>query len=83
MGGAEGGGVQGGGACECKHTKEYKTIYLSLPIVIVIFFFFRFQTGCLCFHLISEIITETRHDKTNKMSVRPAKTQISLGMRPV
>ena len=23
------------------------------------------------------------HDKTNKMSVRPAKTQISLGMRPV
>ena len=26
---------------------------------------------------------EPRHDKTNKMSVRPAKTQISLGMRPV
>ena len=26
---------------------------------------------------------ETRHDKTNKMSVRPAKTQISLGIRPV
>ena len=24
-----------------------------------------------------------RHDKTNKMSVRPAKTQISLGIRPV
>ena len=23
-----------------------------------------------------------RHDKTNKMSVRPAKTQISLGIRP-
>ena len=23
------------------------------------------------------------HDKTNKMSVRPAKTQISLGIRPV
>ena len=27
--------------------------------------------------------TEPRHDKTNKMSVRPAKTQISLGIRPV
>ena len=26
---------------------------------------------------------EPRHDKTNKMSVRPAKTQISMGNRPV
>ena len=26
--------------------------------------------------------SEPRHDKTNKMSVRPAKTQISLGIRP-
>ena len=26
---------------------------------------------------------EPRHDKTSKMSVRPAKTQISLGVRPV
>ena len=30
-----------------------------------------------------EYRTEPRHDKTNKMSVRPAKTQISLGIRPV
>ena len=28
-------------------------------------------------------IYEPRHDKTNKMSVRPAKTRISLGIRPV
>ena len=28
-------------------------------------------------------IFEMRHDKTSKMSVRPAKTQISLGTRPV
>ena len=28
-------------------------------------------------------IFEPRHDKTNKMSVRPAKTQITLGIRPV
>ena len=26
---------------------------------------------------------EPRYDKTNKISVRPAKTQISLGIRPV
>ena len=26
---------------------------------------------------------EPLHDKTNKMTVRPAKTQISLGIRPV
>ena len=26
---------------------------------------------------------EPRHDNTNKMTVRPAKTQISLGIRPV
>ena len=26
---------------------------------------------------------EPLHDKTNKVSVRPAKTQISLGIRPV
>ena len=28
-------------------------------------------------------INEPRHDKTNKMSVRPARTQISLGICPV
>ena len=28
-------------------------------------------------------INEPQHDKTNKMSVSPAKTQISLGIRPV
>ena len=35
--------------------------------------------------LIAQLINafEPRHDKTNKMSVRPAKTQISLGIRPV
>ena len=27
--------------------------------------------------------SETTHDNTNKMTVRPAKTQISLGIRPV
>ena len=31
----------------------------------------------------SGFINEPWHDKTNKMSMRPAKTQISLGIRPV
>ena len=52
--------------------------------------------GVKCFHLLHPYIApqrsvgalprqvhEPRHDKTNKMSVRPAKTQISLGIRPV
>ena len=30
-----------------------------------------------------EITIEPPHDKTNKMTVRPAKTQMSLGIRPV
>ena len=30
-----------------------------------------------------EFIYEPRHDKTNNVAVRPAKTQISLGIRPV
>ena len=33
--------------------------------------------------VIHELSSEQRHDKTNKMSVRTAKTQISLGIRPV
>ena len=28
-------------------------------------------------------IYEPQHDKTNKVTVRPAKTQISLGIRPI
>ena len=35
------------------------------------------------FMLRPSTIIEPRHDKTNKMTVRPAKTQISLGIRPV
>ena len=31
----------------------------------------------------ASLINEPPHDKTNKMTVRPAKTQISLGIRPV
>ena len=43
---------------------------------------------CYCIITVVQQVTgylsfEPRHDKTNKMSVRPAKTQISLGIRPV
>ena len=31
----------------------------------------------------SRLKYEPRHNKTNKLSVRPAKTQISLGIYPV
>ena len=40
------------------------------------------QKRLCCCNLISTSY-EPRHDKTNKVSVRPAKTQISLGIRPV
>ena len=36
-----------------------------------------------CYQTVYGLIYEPRHDKTNKMSVRPAKTQISLSIRPV
>ena len=36
-------------------------------------------------HFISSVrfLYESQHDKTNKISVRPVKTQISLGIRPL
>ena len=56
----------------------------------------RYCTACLVyqFYLVlinhqnsidgsMSLIKEPRHDKTNKMAVHPAKTQISLGIRPV
>ena len=36
-----------------------------------------------CYAVLSLNIFGPRHDKTNKIAVRPAKTQISLGIRPV
>ena len=32
---------------------------------------------------IERLLFEPPHDKTNKMTVRPTKTQVSLGMRQV
>ena len=41
-----------------------------------------FENGLTKKKIMSNIF-ESQHDKTNKMSVRPAKTQISMGIRPV
>ena len=48
----------------------------------------RWLNHILIFYNVCEILEhdnqrEPRHDKTNKVTVRPAKTQISLGIRPV
>ena len=44
----------------------------------------KIEQYCFVIHdIMMRTKSEPRHDKTNKMSVRPAKTQISLGIRPV
>ena len=57
------------------------------------FFFiasFKLLLACICVKILHCVSfweqansCEPRHDKTNKVSVRPAKTKISLGIRPV
>ena len=63
---------------ECRN----KLITWMLLIVYHIFFFL-----CISWNHHSVLIIaaskEPPHDKTNKMTVRPAKTQISLGIHPV
>ena len=56
-----------------KHLQSYKN---SDPLVLSQFWRFNCRLAYLT-------TNEPRHDKTNKMTVRPAKTQISLGIRPV
>ena len=43
----------------------------------------KIRSSLLSFTSCSEAWFELSHDKTNKMTVRPAKTQISLGICPV
>ena len=45
--------------------------------------FCPYLMSSLVLNVMSWVGYESRHDKTNKMSVRPAKIQISLGIRPV
>ena len=52
------------------------TDFQGLLTFLVLTAFFGFWS-CFC------LTYEPQHDKTNNMAVRPAKTQISLGIRPV
>ena len=56
--------------------RMYSVGYWSTAIVLAA------HQACMRGHDVY-ILHEPRHDKTNKMSVRPSKTQISLGIRPV
>ena len=58
--------------------KIFLFLYLYFVIVFICFIIIRF-----CLRLILFVIIGPRHDKTSKMSVRPAKTQINLSIRPV
>ena len=59
----------------CRIKTEIQKTYVTMKI-IVIYTLLLFDTS-------SAVIYEPRHDKTNNVAVRPAKTQISLGIRPV
>ena len=48
-------------------------IFISFSVLLMI----TSSIPCLC------TSNEPRHDKTNEVTVHPAKTQISLGIRPV
>ena len=61
-------------------------IWLYQFLIIAYLFTLIFSSSCAIALMCSSsaiLFYEPRHDKTNKMSVRPAKTQISLGIRPV
>ena len=54
----------------------------NLPFfAIYIQYYMQYLDFCIIFQ--SQHPYEPQHEKTNKMSVPPAKTQISLGIRPV
>ena len=54
--------------------------YVPLPPLLAIKYV---QNSGKCSTSKFQSVYEPRHDKSEKMTVRPAKTQISLGIRPV
>ena len=56
-------------------TKKYKKPYFPAEIDI--------ETGGAKIDIGKKRTNELRHDKTNKVTMHPTKTQISLGIRPV
>ena len=68
------------------HCRFALVVYPILRLTQTIFICFIKQliiASKVCLSNVPVRTVEPRHDKTNKVSVRPAKTQISLGIRPV
>ena len=66
----------------------YKTVHFGDKIMkigqeVSVIDFYMFKPGTIMYHHFQNTLYELRHDKTKKMSVCPAKTQISLGIRLV
>ena len=66
----------------CIQKTKFQSIRICLPHAHVTYLA-NVTYFCTRRHAHWVYCNEPRHDKTNKMSVRPAKTQISLGIRPV
>ena len=56
-----------------RHFKDHTGVMLTV----------KHHNSYKVYHVCLPVWSAPRHDKTNIMSVRPAKTQISLGIRPV
>ena len=56
---------------------DLQAVHFSFTLIISIYCILKKKKS------INHKTYELRYDKTNKMSVHPAKTQISLGIRPV
>ena len=59
--------------------KSKKKKFIPIKYLTAVYF----EKKCLIFSTTAREENEPRHDKTNKVTVRPAKTQISLGIRAV
>ena len=70
--------------CPCFGQKSQdKTCTLQNYVILIIIMTVCSKTVFVCDAYLPDLIYEPSRDKTNKVSVRPAKTQISLGIRPV
>ena len=66
-----------------KFISKMKAVMFHRPCTFFFLFLFYQSVVILVGLQKLKVIYELRHDKTNKVSVRPAKTQISLGIRSV
>ena len=72
------------GRSECTgHFANFIMLQLKFQMMGWAMFFGACSSFLFPHSKIASKIVEPRHDKTNKMSVHPVKTQISLGIHPV